>query len=277
MKSFDEYTLDSNRLLLVDGLNLAFRWMHYKSLDFSQDYINTVYSIAQSYKCGRIVIVTDYGQCKYRTNIFPEYKGNRKEKRAQQSDEEKQFFEDFFKELDRTYEELKNDDVPVFKYSNIEADDLAAFIVNNRENFGLDHIWLISSDRDWDLLIEDRVSRFSYHPRKEVTKINWNDNYEIPIDKYLDFKILTGDKGDNVPGITQIGPKRAAGLIEEFGSVKTLSKNLPLKRKYKYIQNLNNNAEVLILNEKLFNIRGYCDYILGEEIRDEIYKELSND
>jgi 5'-3' exonuclease len=50
---------------------------------------------------------------------------------------------------------------------------------------------------------------------------------------------LTGDKGDNVPGVDGVGPKRATQLIEQYGDVFDIMASLPLDGKYKYIQNLN--------------------------------------
>ena len=47
--------------LIVDGMNLAFRWKHQGKLDFKQDYINTVKSLAQSYDCSKIIIAGDQG------------------------------------------------------------------------------------------------------------------------------------------------------------------------------------------------------------------------
>ena len=43
-----------NELLIVDGLNVAFRWKHSKQLEFKHDYVRTVESLAKSYNCGNI-------------------------------------------------------------------------------------------------------------------------------------------------------------------------------------------------------------------------------
>ena len=60
------------------------------------------------------------------------------------------------------------------RYEGVEADDIAAHLVKLKDQYGLDKVWLVSSDRDWDLLISDTVARFSYVTRKEVTKANWS-------------------------------------------------------------------------------------------------------
>ena len=60
-------------LLIVDGLNVAFRWKHQGVTDFKYDYIRTIESLAKSYKAGTIIVCADGGSS-YRKEIFPEYK-----------------------------------------------------------------------------------------------------------------------------------------------------------------------------------------------------------
>ena len=48
-----------NRVLIVDTLNLGFRWKHQGRTDFAEDYIKTVESFANSYNCGTIIAAMD--------------------------------------------------------------------------------------------------------------------------------------------------------------------------------------------------------------------------
>ena len=84
--------------LIVDALNLAFRWKHQGRTDFRYDYQRTVESLAKSYDCKRLIIAADWGSSSYRKGINPEYKQNRKEKFAEQTEEERIAFEEFFEE-----------------------------------------------------------------------------------------------------------------------------------------------------------------------------------
>jgi DNA polymerase-1 len=124
---------------------------------------------------------------------------------------------------------------------------------------------LISSDRDWDLLIQENVGRFSYVTRKEVTLENWNEHYEVTPEEYISLKCLTGDKGDNVPGIPGIGPKRAVGLIKEYGDALSIYDATPIESRYKYIQALNENSEQILKNYELMDLITYCDDAIGAE------------
>ena len=96
----------TGNLLIVDGLNVAFRWKHQGRTDFRYEYERTVQSLANSYGCRRILITADWGSSSYRKSISPEYKQNRKDKFAEQSEEERIAFEEFFEEFEATLELL---------------------------------------------------------------------------------------------------------------------------------------------------------------------------
>ena len=256
-------------LLIVDGLNVAFRWKHQNILDFKYDYIRTIESLAKSYKAGTIIVCADGGSS-YRKEIFPEYKANRKERFADQTEQEAKEFEMFMAEFQDTLTLIK-EKYPVFHFRGVEADDIAAYIT---QSIDYDECWLISSDKDWDLLISDKVSRFSTVTRKETTVHNWDEHYDFEIEDYITFKCLTGDKGDNVPGVPGVGPKRAVQLMEQYGTVFDIYDACPLEGRYKYIQAVNENAEQLLINVELMDLVTYCEDAIGEENKEVIKNTL---
>lgn len=255
-------------------MNLAFRWKHRGASVFADEYIRTVESLAKSYECGSIVIAADKGGSSYRKSIFPEYKQNRKELYANQTEEEKEEANKFFEELDNTLDKLESKGYPVFKYPGVEADDIAAMLVDNMDTYMFEHTWLISSDRDWDLLINDRVSRFSYVTRKEQTVDTWDN--PVSREDYISYKCLIGDKGDNIPGIAGIGPKRAQSLIEQYGTALDIYANCPLPGNYVYIKNLNENQEQILLNYQLMDLITHYREAIGEENINNIHARMTN-
>ena len=259
----------TGNLLIVDGLNVAFRWKHQNILDFKYDYIRTIESLAKSYKAGTIIVCADGGS-NYRKEIYPEYKANRKERFADQTEQEAKEFEMFMAEFQDTLTLIKQK-YPVFHFRGVEADDIAAYITLN---FDFDDCWLVSSDKDWDLLINDKVSRFSTVTRKETTVHNWDEHYDFEIEDYITFKCLTGDKGDNVPGVPGVGPKRAVQLMEQYGTVFDIYAACPIDGRYKYIQALNENAEQLLLNVELMDLVTYSEEAIGKENTEVIHKTL---
>jgi 5'-3' exonuclease len=262
------------RVIVIDALNLGFRWKHQGRTDFADDYMRTVESLASSYNCGSIVIAADWGSSTFRQGIYPEYKGNRKEKYEKQTPAEAEAFQKFIEEMERTLA-LMDKRWCVLRFKGVEADDIAAYIVQNREQYGIDHIWLMSTDRDWDLLINPNVSRFSYINRKETTHENWSKNHNYSVEEYITIKCLMGDSGDNVPGIPQIGPKRAEGLVKEFGNAFDIYDAAPFSSRYKYMQSLNENIDQLLTNMELMDLLAYCEEAIGSENTVTIDNSLS--
>ena len=255
--------VQNGNLLIVDGLNVAFRWKHSKQLEYKHDYVRTVESLAKSYDCGNIVVLADGGST-YRKNLSPDYKANRSEKYAEQTAQEKAEFAQFMGEFKNAFSQLEKRGHLTIRQDGLEADDLAAWIVGKKAEFGIDQIWMVSSDRDWDLLIQDGVSRFSTVTRKEITLDNWEDHYDVEPSMYLTQKCLAGDTGDNVPGIAGIGPKRAISLIEQYGDLFDIYNACPIDSKYKFIQSLNENADRLLLNAELMDLVSYSEQALIE-------------
>jgi 5'-3' exonuclease len=265
-KSFQQVTAQENTLMVVDALNLAFRYKHSGATDFAEDYLRTVVSLQKSYKASKVIIACDQGSSSYRKAIYPQYKQNRKDKFETQTEAEKAAFELFFEDFQAALAHIQeNTEYPVIKFQGVEADDIAAYIVSKKSKLPVENIWLVSSDKDWDLLVQNNISRFSYVTRKEVTFNNWHDHYDFEPEDYISIKCLTGDSGDNVAGVPGIGPKRAVGLINEYGSTYDIIASIPLSGKYKYIEALNQCREQLMLNYQLMDLVTYCEEAIGAD------------
>jgi DNA polymerase-1 len=262
MKPFTEFETTEKTLMIVDALNLAFRYKHSGARDFAEDYYRTVESLKKSYKAKWVIIAADQGSSSYRKEIYPLYKQNRKDKYELQTEQEKLEFELFFEDFTATLE-LLGEHYPVLRFQGVEADDIAAYIVNKKRKLPADQIWLMSSDKDWDLLIRPGVGRFSYVTRKEVTWDNWNDHYAFEPEQYISVKCLMGDTGDNVPGIPGVGPKRAQQLVEEHGTTWDIINSIPIHGRYKYIEAINQNKQQLELNYQLMDLVTYCGDAIG--------------
>jgi DNA polymerase-1 len=264
MKPFTEFETTEKTLMIVDALNLAFRYKHSGARDFAEDYLRTVESLKKSYKAKWVIIAADQGSSSYRKAIYPLYKQNRKDKYEQQTEAEQLEFELFFEDFTSTLE-LLGEHYPVLRFQGVEADDIAAYIVGKKRKLPLDEIWLMSSDKDWDLLIKPGVNRFSYVTRKEVTWDSWNDHYAFEPEQYISVKCLMGDSGDNVPGVPGVGPKRAQQLVEEYGTTWDIINSIPIQGRYKYIEAINQNREQLELNYQLMDLVTYCKDAIGSE------------
>lgn len=260
-KNFIETNKYEN-LLIIDGLNLAFRYKYANKKDYAPLYVKTVQSLAKSYNAKKVVVLGDGGST-YRENIYPDYKGNRKELRAKQTQQEADDFQDFLNEFTVAFE-LLDLQFDTFRFKGVEADDIAAYLVKHYKD-SYKHTWMISSDKDWDLLIADNVSRFAYTSRKEITLDTWDQFYDYEPEQHISIKVLMGDKGDNVPGIEGVGEKRANTILRDYETAYDVYASLPIPGKYKYIQNVNSFGDQLLLNYELMDLMTYCEDAIGED------------
>lgn len=258
-----------NNLLIIDANNLSYRWLQRPNYDsFGADFIRTIQSLSKSYEAARTIVCFDFGKSYYRMDMHEEYKGTRKKP---QDEEEIKKYEAFFAVLNDLPEQL---DEEVLKFRGVEADDILAWITQNvSERY--DHTWIVSSDKDLLQLVDDNVSVFNIFGRKEVTKQSLMDDLEIEPSEFMLSRIIEGDKSDNIIGIEGIGPKRAQTLAKEYKTLTSLLEALPIKGRAKYIQNLNAGVETLIRNEKLINLKKYCeDAIISGKEGEEPLAEL---
>lgn len=269
-------TANEGNLLLVDGLNMSFSFRG--KVNFKEAYLKMIESLKRSYKCNKVILCVDKGSSSFRKSIYPEYKYNRKLKQEAQTEQERDEFLEFFRSFEESIAFVKeNTDYPIVRFEGVEADDSIAYISSKINKLPINHIWIVSSDRDLNLLVDEGVSQFSYVTRKEFTVDNWNEHYEFDRDSYISIKCLMGDSGDNVPGVPGIGPKKAAALVQEYGSTYDIIAALPISSKYKYIANLNTfGADALMLNYQLMDLVTFCEDAIGPDNVKELDKLLEN-
>ena len=165
----------------------------------------------------------------------------------------------------------------------MEADDLIASAARKLAALGYKVI-VVSGDKDLLQLVGDDI--LCWEPMKDVVMDSEGvkKKYNVGPDRLLDLFALMGDKSDNVPGVPGIGPKSAEKLINEFGSLDELYKNIDSLKKSKMKENLEAHREDAFMSRELIDLKedldiseNINDYRLPEPDRDklkELYTEL---
>ena len=251
-----------DNLLIVDCLNLSFRFKHRGMTDFAAEMLGTIQSLAKSYSAREVILTSDWRHSAYRRNLSEVYKTSNKEKYENQTEEEKTYMKQFFEGYEKALE-LAKTQYPLLRFKFVEADDLAAYVVKEVSHL-FTHTWLISSDADWDLLLSPKVSRFSFVTRKEYTVDNFYEHHECETpEDYISIKVLMGDSGDTVAGVPSVGIKRAYNLVREFGSAMDVYDSMPLQGKQVFVRNINNSEDLILLNYELMDLLAFCEVAIA--------------
>lgn len=210
-----------SKVLLVDGNNLLMRAMHAtERSNMSVDGINTgplvvfIKSLSRHIReeqPDRVVVAWDsrHGSS-YRLAIDPEYKGNRGDSGSDWEDYKHDSFE-----MVKTFLAMSN--IFMDERPGVEADDIIAAFWNC--NKYRSKVVILSSDKDFMQLLTDGTEQIRLSAGGAPTD-RWTEQRVLDELGYKPSDIpkimaLTGDKGDNVPGIPGIGPKTAVKVLKE--------------------------------------------------------------
>lgn len=153
----------------------------------------------------------------FRNETYSEYKATRKP-----------MPEDLRWQIDEIKDLIKNIGFALLEIPGYEADDVMGSL---GKKFGKKNkVVLITGDKDCFQLLTKNVSML--RPKKGVTEFidigpDWvKEEMGISVEQVIDYMGLVGDTSDNIPGAKGIGEKSAVRLIQEFGSIDKIYKNL---------------------------------------------------
>jgi DNA polymerase-1 len=162
-------------------------------------------------------VVWDGGMPEFRLEIFPEYKAQRSA-----------MPEELRSQLDHLDEILEAMNIPAIRAEGFEADDALATM--SRQVPEDVELFIVTGDQDAMQLVDGRVKVLRTTRGVSETKAYGRDEvvaeYGVTPEQIPDYKALTGDSSDNIPGVRGIGPKGAANLLGEFGSLDGVYENL---------------------------------------------------
>lgn len=156
------------------------------------------------------VCVFDASRKTFRQDIYPEYKANRDETPA-----------DLIAQAIMVQRGLTEIGMPVLCIPNVEADDVIATLATQNCNVAT-KTRIITSDKDIMQLVSDCIFLYDGMKQKTIGRNEVIEKFGVPPERVIDVQSLMGDSTDNVPGVRGIGPKKAAELINEFGSLDEL-------------------------------------------------------
>ena len=232
----------NDKVLIIDGLNTFIRV--FSVIPTTNDdgihvggivgFLRSVgYTINMIRPTRTIVVFDGKGGSNRRRKIYPEYKQNRKTKYrvnraydfASQEDER----QNMMMQLSRCVEYLDTLPVTVMSYDNIEADDTIVYLC--RQVLTESEIVVMSTDKDFLQLANGRIKIWSPTKKKMYDEKMVMDEYGINSHNYIWYRVLDGDKSDNISGVRGLG-------------LKTIQKKLPFLKENRIV-NINEVIDVL--------------------------------
>ncbi len=158
------------------------------------------------------MVVWDGGLSAERTAALPQYKAQRPEMPAE-----------LVPQLDQIIEYLQAAGVASFCREGVEADDYIACLVRRAVAVHWEVI-IASSDKDFMQLVGPGVGLLNPHDKTETvwTVERVREKTGVSPEQIVDWLALVGDSSDNIPGVPGIGPKTAAELLRQFGSIEAI-------------------------------------------------------
>jgi DNA polymerase-1 len=147
--------------------------------------------------------------------------------------------------------------IPIFRAESIEADDLIAAVVGKAVAAGL-RVVIVSADKDLMQLVRDednRVILWDSMRDRTYGPVEVEAKFGVPPSKLRDLLALTGDTSDNIPGVPSVGPKTAADLLKEWGTIENLYANVDKVKRPKLRENLVNHRDDALISQTLVTLK----------------------
>ena len=215
------------KLFLLDAYALIYRAyyafiknprINSKGLNTSaiMGFVNTLNEILTKENPTHIGVAFDHGKT-FRDKAFPAYKAQR-----EATPEDIRASVPIIKDI------ISAMNIPVLQADGFEADDVIGTLATKAGLAGIP-TYMLTPDKDYGQLVRDNV--FIFRPRhgggyETMGPAEVNEKYGLTSpSQVIDLLALMGDSADNFPGCPGVGPKTAAKLIADFGSIDSLLAN----------------------------------------------------
>jgi len=213
---------------ILDGFGLIFRsyFAFMRNPLYSPDgrntsavfgFFRTLFNFLDSYRAENFVIALDAKGPTFRKELYPEYKANREAAP-----------DELLEQIPLILDMIKLLGIPHIEVEGFEADDVIATLcqsITQEGSLG----YIISSDKDLMQLVNENIRMLRNSKSggfEEVDAQGVLEDKGVPPEQILDLLALMGDSADNIPGVKGIGPKTAAKLLGEHGTLEGIYQNL---------------------------------------------------
>ncbi|MCB0724997.1 MAG: DNA polymerase I [Ignavibacteriae bacterium] len=253
----------SKKLVLVDGMAMVYRAYFAligrplinsegKTTSAVYGFVNSLVKVLDDEKPEYVAVCFDTAEPTFRHEQFPEYKAQRMEIPT-----------DMPWQIEKVKEVIKAFNIPMIEMHGFEADDIIGTLAKKAEEKGIT-TYMVTPDKDFMQLITDKILMLkparsqSGGVVKDIEVIDEKgvqNKFGVPPWQVIEVLGLMGDSSDNIPGIKGVGEKTAIALIQEYGTIEDMYKNVDAISKPKLKEKIINDKEMAFLSKKLVTIK----------------------
>ncbi len=239
-------------LVLIDGSGFIFRAFHALPPMTRPDgtpvnavlgFTNMLARFLREHTGSHLAVIFDAGRQTFRNRLYPPYKAQRPETPSE-----------LVPQFALVREAAEAFGVPAIEAADWEADDLIAAYARAATTAG-GEVTIVSSDKDLMQLIGGGIKMLDPIRQKPIGPAEVVAKFGVAPEKLIDLQALMGDSVDNIPGVPGIGPKTAAQLIDEYGSLEAVLAAAPGMKPSKRQEALVTHAAAARLSRALVTLR----------------------
>lgn len=228
------HKINNSTFIVLDGNSLFYRafYAYPPTLTTSDgNPINAVYGFLsmlfktiETYKPEYLAICFDFDRITFRKAKSQHYKSNRKE-----------YDKALFSQFDTLHEVVNKFNIPVYREKGYEADDFLGTISKSFKdkkflNGKVDRLLLITGDKDLMQCVGDNVEMIyitgTFSQQHRITEDTFISKYGFKSEYFNHYLAICGDSSDNIPGVKGIGKVGALKLVQQFGHLDNMYKNI---------------------------------------------------
>ena len=214
--------------VLIDGNAILHRSYHAmprfmvgdKLVNAVYGFIAILFSTIERFEPTYLAVAFDVKGPTFRDEIFEHYKAGRIKPE-----------QEFYDQIPDVWEFVRIMDIPLLAKEGFEADDVIGTLAKRiNGDLGEGEVIILTGDQDTLQLVDHRT-KVAMPAMGKIKETVYDESavigkFGLKPNQIIDYKALSGDSSDNIPGVRGIGDKGAALLLQKYGSLENIYKTL---------------------------------------------------
>jgi DNA polymerase I len=172
--------------------------------------LNMLLKFLKEYRPAHMAVVFDAPGKTFRDDIFAQYKAHRP-----------MMPDDLRAQIEPLHSIIRAQGLPLLRIAGVEADDVIGTLACRAARAG-QRVLISTGDKDMAQLVNESITLINTMSNTTLDRAGVKAKFDVYPEQIIDYLALVGDSSDNIPGIDKIGPKTAAKLLAQFGTLDAL-------------------------------------------------------